>query len=273
MARETTRAKLQPATIEAISISGFAKAELQHKMIRSPISVFSGILTAIIITNLLFCGTATAEVYGDFSGKEINSAYWTASGTLGLFFFSESDSRLHFLSNNGQGQTLTSNKSFTNGRFRVRFHNFHSDNREPSGQGRGSNLALGLGPEDNYVRILRGRIGKSGLYEVNFFRDTLFGKRVFTLFWVSSEDSDGSLELRYDGHTVSVFYYRVGLDTKDDVWHQVGPEIVPGWTSSPHLFITGYPGPDKFCGTTKFDIDSIEYWPLEALPISREKSH
>lgn len=216
-------------------------------------------LMAVLVTLcVLVCGTAWAEIYDDFSGKEIDVARWTIrsgsgstpGGSPGLF--SQSKGRLHFSCNKDVGESLVSTRSFTAGFFRIEFHDFYSSNDAPSGRGMGSFAALGLGPRDTYIRILRGRVSTGGYFEANYFAN----KRL-QLWYDPTEVTVGQLGLYFDGTAVS-FFYNQGL-APEKGWQRVGPKVTPGWASPPTLFISGYPGPS---GRTSFAVDNIEYLPL-----------
>ena len=153
-------------------------------------------------------------------------------------------------------ESLVSTKSFTAGFFRIEFHDFYSTNDAPSGRGMGSFVALGLGPRDTYVRMLRGRVGTGGYFEANYFAN-----KKLQLWYDPTEVVFGQLGLYYDGSTVS-YFYNTGLDPERG-WQRVGPKVTPGWASPPTLFISGYPGPS---GRTNFAVGNIEYLPLHLLP-------
>jgi hypothetical protein len=121
----------------------------------------------------------------------------------------------------------------------------------------GSFAALGLGPRDNYVRMLRGRVGTGGYFEANYFTNN-----GLNLWFDRTMAGSGQLALYYDGSTVS-FFYNIGLDPHKG-WQRVGPRVTPEWNSPPQLFISGYPGPS---GLTKFAVDNVEHTPLP-LPSS-----
>ncbi len=169
-------------------------------------------LAVLIALSVLVCGTAWAEIYDDFSGKEIDVTRWAIrsspggppDGSSGLF--SQSKGRLHFSCNKDVGESLVSTKVFTAGFFRIEFHDFYSANDAPSGRGMGSFAALGLGPRDTYVRMLRGRVGTGGYFEANYFAN----KRL-QLWYDPTEVTFGQLGLYYDGSAVS-YFYNTGLD-------------------------------------------------------------
>jgi hypothetical protein len=212
----------------------------------------------IALLFILVSGPAWAEIYDDFGSREIDAAKWTIrsspggapGGSPGLF--TQSQGRLHFSCNKDAGESLVSPRSFTAGFFRIEFHDFHSTNDAPSGRGWGSFAALGLGPRDTYVRMLRGRVGTGGYFEANYFAN----KRL-QLWYDPTEVAFGQLGLYYDGSAVS-YFYNTGLDPERG-WQRVGPKVIPGWASPPTLFISGYPGPS---GRTSFAVDNVEYLPL-----------
>jgi hypothetical protein len=163
---------------------------------------------------------------------------------------------LNFFGKKDAGESLISTKSFQAGFFRIEFYDFYSTNDAPSGRGMGSFVALGLGPRDNYVRMLRGRVGTGGYFEGNYFTNN-----GLKLWYDPTLVGFGQLGLYYDGSTVG-FFYNIGLDP-DKGWQRVGPRVTPGWISSPQLFISGYPGAS---GLTKFTVDNVEYTPLPLPP-------
>ena len=218
------------------------------------------IVSVIVVLSVLVCSTAWAEIYDDFSSKEIDAAKWTIRSSPGgapggsPMLFSQSKGRLLFSCKRDAGESLVSTKSFTSGFFKIEFHDFHSSNDAPSGRGWGSFAALGLGPRDTYVRMLRGRVGTGGYFEANYFTN----KRL-QLWYDPSEVTFGQLGLYFDGSAVS-YFYNAGLDPGKG-WQRVGPKVTPGWATPPTLFISGYPGPS---GRTSFAVDNIEYLPLPA---------
>ena len=203
---------------------------------------------------MLLCGVAGAEIYDDFNSDGIDTSKWTISGTLGLF--SQTNGRLLFFCKTDAGESLVSTKSFGPGFFRMEFYDFYSTNDAPPGRGLGSYAALGLGPRDHYVRMLRGRVVTGGYYEANYFSNN-----ALQLWYVPTADGSGQLGLYYDGSTVS-FFYNIGLNPEKG-WQRVGPKVTPGWNSPPKLFIRGYPGGD---GRTRFAADNVEYLPLPLPP-------
>ena len=114
------------------------------------------LLSVFVTVSVLVCSTAGADVYDDFSNENIDTTKWTIrstpGGALGLFI--QSKGRLHFFGKRDAGESLVSSKSFPAGFFRIEFYGFYSTNDAPSGRGMGSFVALGLGPRDNYVRML-----------------------------------------------------------------------------------------------------------------------
>jgi len=217
------------------------------------------LLPVFVTVSLLVGSPAGADVYDDFSSENIDTTKWnirsTPGGTPGLF--TQSKGRLHFFGKRDAGESLLSTKSFPAGFFRIEFYDFYSTNDAPSGRGMGSFVALGLGPRDNYVRMLRGRVGTGGYFEANYFTNN-----GLKLWYDPTEIAFGQLGLYYDGSTVS-FFYNIGLGA-DKGWQRVGPRVTPGWNFSPQLFISGYPGAS---GLTKFVVDSVEYTPVP-LPLS-----
>jgi hypothetical protein len=225
--------------------SGFAR--LHRK-------VLIRLLPALVALSLWFCGTAGADVYDDFSSDGIDSGKWTLSGTPGLF--SQSKGRLHFSCKTDAGATLVSTRLFTAGFFRMEFYDFYSTNDAPPRRSKGSFAALGLGPRNNYVRMLRGRVSTGGYFEANYFENN-----VFQLSYLSTAVKFGQLGLYYDGTKVSCFYNN-GLDP-DKGWQRVGPRVTPGWNSPPELFISGYPGES---GRTTFSASNVEHMPAPLPP-------
>jgi len=211
-------------------------------------------LSVCVGLSLLVCGIGGADVYDDFSRDGIDASKWTISGTSALF--SQSDGRLHFLSKGDAGVSLVSTTSFAAGFFRMEFYDFYSSNDAQSGRGKGSFAALGLGPRDNYVRMLRGRVSTGGYFEANYFANNRL-----QLWYDSTAVGFGQLGLYYDGSKVS-FFYNNGLDSEKG-WQRVGPRVTPGWNSSPQLFISGYPGAS---GRTTFAVDNVEYMPVRLPP-------
>jgi hypothetical protein len=121
--------------------------------------------------SVLFCSTTRAEVYDDFSAENIDTSRWTIGSTPGATagLFTQSKGRLYFSCNRDVGESLVSTKSFGVGFFRVEFSDFYSTNDAPPRRKMGSYVALGLGPKDNYARMLRGRVITGGYFEANYF--------------------------------------------------------------------------------------------------------
>lgn len=220
--------------------------------------VWIWLLSVFVTASVLVCSAAGADVYDDFSSENIDTTKWTIrstpGGTPGLF--TQSKGRLHFFSKRDAGESLESTKSFSAGFFRIEFYDFYSTNDAPSGRGMGSFVALGLGPRDNYVRMLRGRVGTGGYFEANYFTNNRL-----KLWYESTAVAFGQLGVYYDGSTV-IFFYNIGLES-DKGWQKVGPSVTPGWNLSPQLFISGYPGAS---GLTKFVLDNVEYTPVPLSP-------
>jgi hypothetical protein len=216
------------------------------------------LLSVLIPISMLFCNITRAEVYDDFNGESIDTTRWMIRSTPGVTpgLFSQSKGRLHFSCNKDLGESLVSTTSFTAGFFRIEFYKFYSTNDAPPGRGMGSYIALGLGPRDNYVRMLRGGVSTGGYFEANYFANNRL-----QLWYEPTAVDSGQLALYYDGSTVS-FFYNIGLNP-DRGWQRVGPRVTPGWNSSPTLFISGYPGAS---GRTTFAVDNVEYVPLPLPP-------
>jgi hypothetical protein len=216
-------------------------------------------LAVFVALSVLVCSTAWAEIYDDFNSKDIDTTKWTIRSSPGVApgLFSQSKGRLYFSCNKDVGESLVSTRSFAAGFFRIEFHDFYSTNDAPSGRGMGSFVALGLGPRDTYVKMLRGRVGTGGYFEANYFAN-----KKLQLWYDPTEVTFGQLGLYYDGSSVS-FFYNTGLDPENG-WQRVGPKVTPGWISPPTLFISGYPGSS---GRTSFSVDNIEYLP-SPLPSS-----
>jgi hypothetical protein len=232
------------------------------KSVRLSQYVWIGLLSVFVTLSVLVYRTAGAQVYDDFNGENIDTTKWTIrstpDGAPGLF--TQSKGHLNFLCKKDAGESLISTKSFQPGFFRIEFYDFYSTNDAPSGRGMGSFAALGLGPRDNYVRMLRGRVGTGGYFEANHFTNN-----GLNLWYDRTMAGSGQLALYYDGSMVS-FFYNLGLDPNKG-WQRVGPRVTPEWNSPPQLFISGYPGPS---GLTKFAVDNVEYAPLP-LPSSLSK--
>lgn len=187
-------------------------------------------------------------IYDDFSKPIIDTTKWTVDDPSKLF--SLRDGRLRFSSNAGVAG-LRSTLTFGPGFYSVHFSDFHSTNISRPGAGQGSFLALGLGPRENCVRILRGKILRGGYFEAN-----LITNKHLRLWYdpASESDTDGQLGLYYDGSEV-IFYYNKGSDPQKG-WQTVGPKVSAPWSSPPQVFLSGTPGGS---GTTAFTIKRIEY--------------
>jgi len=140
----------------------------------------------------------------------------------------------------------------------MEFYDYASTNLEPAGSHRGAFAALGLGPHDNYVRIIRcqngvpttpeGPLEPYGVFEANYIE----GGNV-QVHYIPTDLTQGQLGLLYDGTKVS-FYYNTGMDP-DSGWQKILPDWAPGWTSDPTLFVSGYDP----SGTTSFSVDNVRY--------------
>jgi hypothetical protein len=208
-----------------------------------------------ILVPLPSCSAADAYTYDDFNKPLIDSSKWVVNDPSRLF--SQQNGYLHFHSTAGVA-SLRSTSTFTAGFFTMEFHDFYSTNNSRSGQGQGSFVALGLGPKENCVRILRGRVSSGGYFEAN-----LIVNNILRLWYVpaAESDTDGQLGLYFDGSKIR-FYYNKGLDS-DSGWQKVGPTVTAPWSSGPTLFISGNPGGS---GTTTFSINGIEHRPVPPLP-------
>ena len=220
------------------------------------------LFSAFVAVSVLFCSVVSAEVYDNFSGNNIDTSRWTIHSTSGATpgLFTQSKGRLYFSCNKDIGESLVSTKSFTAGFFRIEFSEFYSTNDAPPRRGMGSFVALGLGPKDNYVRMLRGRVITGGYFEANYF-----ASNSLQLWYDPTGAGSGQLALYYDGSTIS-FFYNNGLNS-DKGWQRLGPRVTPAWDSSPQLSISGYPGAS---GRTTFAVDNVEFLPLP-LPPSLQK--
>lgn len=216
----------------------------------------------VAVSTLLYC-VAKAEVYDDFRGENIDLSKWTIQSAPGVTpgLFTQSKGRLHFSCNRDVGESLVSTRSFGAGFFRMELSKFYSSNDAQPGRGLGSYVALGLGPRENYVRMLRGRVITGGYFEANYFANNSL-----QLWYEPTAADAGQLALYHDGSTIS-FFYNNGLDP-DKGWQRVGPRVTPGWNSSPTLFIKGYPGAS---GRTTFDVHKVEYLPLPLPPSLQKK--
>ncbi len=216
-----------------------------------------------LFVSVLFCTVARADVYDDFSGESIDLSKWTIHRTAGvtLYLFTQSKGRLHFSCNRDVGESIVSTRSFEPGFFRLEFSRFYSSNDAQPGRGLGSYLALGLGPRENYVRMLRGRVITGGYFEANYFSGNSL-----QLWYENTAADSGQLALYYDGSKVS-FFYNNGSNPERG-WQMVGPRVTPSWNSPPTLFIKGYPGAN---GRTTFDVHKVEYLPLPLPPSLQKK--
>jgi hypothetical protein len=206
------------------------------------------LLTILVIGPVFLCNALEVSTYDDFTKPMIDTGKWTVNDPSGLFL--QRGSRLHFFSKSGVA-SLRSTSTFDRGFFSVHFHDFHSTNISRSGAGQGSFLALGLGPRENCVRILRGRVIRGGYFEAN-----LIVNKELRLWYdpAAESDTDGQLGLYYDGSTIT-FYYNRGADP-DKGWQTVGPKVPVPWSSPPTLFLSGNPGGS---GTTMFTIKRVEH--------------
>jgi hypothetical protein len=216
------------------------------------------LLSVFVALLVSFCDVTRAEVYDDFSSQNIDTAKWTIRSAPGSIpgLFTQSKGRLHFSCNRDIGESLVSTMSFTPGFFRMESYEFYSTNEAPPGRGMGSYVALGLGPRDNYVRMLRGRVSTGGYFEANHFANNRL-----QLWYERATVAFGQLAFYYDGSKVS-FFYSIGLNP-DRGWQRVGPRVTPEWNSPPTLFISGYPGAS---GRTTFAVDNVEHLPLPLPP-------
>ncbi len=216
-----------------------------------------------VALSVLFCSIVWAEVYDDFSGEKIDTSKWTIRSSTGDTpgLFTQSKGRLYFSCNRDAGESLISTKSFSAGFFRIEFSDFYSTNDAPPRRKMGSYLGLGLGPRDNYVRMLRGRVITGGYFEANYSLNNNL-----QLWYENTAAASGQLALYYDGSAVS-FFYNNGFNP-DKGWQRVGPKVTPCWNSSPELFISGYPGSS---GRTSFAVNKIEYLPLPLPPSLQKK--
>lgn len=212
------------------------------------IRVFVCLMALFVTGSFSYFNSADATTYDDFTKSIIDPAKWTIDDPSGLF--SLRDGRLYF-SSKADVASLRSTSTFGPGFYSVQFGDFHSTNISKSGAGQGSFLALGLGPRENCVRILRGRVIRGGYFEAN-----LITNKQLRLWYdpASESDTDGQLGFYYDGSEVT-FYYNRGPDP-DKGWQTVGPKVPAPWSSAPTLFLSGTPGGS---GTTTFTVNRIEY--------------
>lgn len=209
---------------------------------------FLCLLAFLVVGPVILCNALDVSTYDDFIKPMIDTGKWIASDPSGLF--SQCDGRLHFSSKSGVA-SLRSTVTFGPGFYSVHFGDFESTNISKSAAGQGSFLALGLGPRENCVRILRGRIIRGGYFEAN-----LIVNKELRLWYdpAAESDTDGQLGLYYDGSTIT-FYYNRGSDP-DQGWQTVGPKVPAPWSSAPTLFLSGNPGGS---GTTTFTIKRVEH--------------
>jgi hypothetical protein len=128
-------------------------------------------------------------------------------------------------------------------------------------------VGLGLGPKDNFVRIIRCQNGQRrrsqisyvGVFEANYIDNMNGGIRVF---YERTEVSAGRLGLYYDGSKVT-FYFNPDPNAERG-WRRIkkgsGGDVLewnPRWTEPPSLFIRGFDP----SGTTRFKVDNVEYRP------------
>ncbi len=224
------------------------------------------LLSAFVAVSLLFCTTAEADIYDDFTNGSIDTGKWTISDPDHLFS-QPGDGQLYFQSDNSNavqpppGGSLRSTTSFSAAFFSMDFNSFFSSNTSPGGQGLGSFAALGLGTKTTkYARMLRGQVvGESGAYfEANYYDGALLH-----VWYVLTDVTSGQLGLSYDGSMVSFFYNDgqgwKGLDTSGPDTNGQTVTVTPGWILPPPLFISGTPGGS---GLTGFAVDKVEYTPV-----------
>ena len=215
-------------------------------------------------------GTSTdadPHIIDDFSGNAIDTAKWTLiNDQAGPDVFSQSGGFLKFSATAGAG-TLQSAQPCGPGFYTMRFYDYSSTNSEEPGSHRGAFVGLGLGPQDNFVRIIRcqnGQVRRSqisyiGVFEANYIDNTRGGIRVFC---ERTEVSAGRLGLYYDGRKVT-FYFNPDPNAETG-WRRIkkssGGDVLewnPHWTEPPSLFIRGFDP----SGTTRFKVDRVEYRP------------
>lgn len=236
---------------------------MESGYMRSHGNILIYLLSVFVAVPLLLCTTAEADIYDDFSGNGINSTNWTTSGTPGLF--SQHDGKLYFGPTTGN-EKIVSKDTFEPGFFSMEFYDFSSTNLEPPGSHNGAFAALGLGPENNFVRIIRDQNGVGntpvGVFEVNYIENGQI-----QVHYVNTGVTQGQLGLYYDGTQVT-FYYNSTLDP-DSGWQNAGwktpgqqgewvGEWTPNWASDPRLYVQGY----DLAGTTSFSVDNVEYTPV-----------
>lgn len=231
---------------------------------RSSEKVLICMLLIVATLSLLFCTTAGAYIYDDFSGAGINNTKWTVFDDNQLFS-EPGDGQLYFSSTGAvppPGATLRSTSSFGPGFFSLDFNSFFSSNTSPGGQGLGSFAAIGLGTRDTtYVRMLRGRVVSEqwGYFEANYFDGA-----DLHVWYIYADATSGQLGLSYDGSVVDFFYNDgingwqeldvTGPDTKDRIL-----TVTPGWILQPPMFVSGTPGST---GVTSFAVDKVEVMPV-----------
>jgi hypothetical protein len=236
-------------TIEAIfQTKGQGGKHLNFKSLWQCTHAFLSLLAFLVVGPVILCNALDVSTYDDFIKPMIDTGKWIVNDPSGLF--SQRDGRLHFSSKSGAAD-LRSTATFGPGFYSVHFGNFESTNISKSGAGQGSFLALGLGPRENCVRILRGRVIRGGYFEAN-----LIVNKELRLWYdpAAESDTDGQLGLYYDGSTIT-FYYNRGSDP-DKGWQTVGPKVPAPWSSTPTLFLSGNPGGS---GTTTFTIKRVEH--------------
>ncbi|MGA2318766.1 MAG: PEP-CTERM sorting domain-containing protein [Thermodesulfobacteriota bacterium] len=236
---------------------------MESGYMRSHANILIYLLSVFVAVSLLFCTAAEAYIYDDFNSNEIDSTKWDTSVTSGLF--SQYGGKLHFNATNAVG-SIVSKSTFGAGFFRMEFYDFSSTNLEPPGSHNGAFAALGLGPENNFVRIIRDQNGVGntpvGVFEVNYIENGQI-----QVHYVNTGVTQGQLGLYYDGTQVT-FYYNSTLDP-DSGWQSTGwktpgqpgewvGEWTPNWASDPRLFVRGY----DLAGTTSFSVDNVEYTPV-----------
>jgi hypothetical protein len=192
-----------------------------------------------------FCSNATTIVVDDFKSSSIDARKWKIDDPAGLL--SQRDGKLLYNGTIASGAKLSAREVAGPGFFILKFHDFYTSNHSPGGRHEGSYGALGLGVEDNFVRIMRGAVRRSEYFEANHF---VHG--AFNIWYVPGDASEGMLGLRYDGSAVT-FFYNTGSDPSRG-WIRIGPAVTPGWSAEPGLFFSANPGAT---GITRLAIDSI----------------
>jgi hypothetical protein len=213
-------------------------------------------------------GSVAPHIIDDFSGNAVDRAKWNiASEKSPSGLFSQSENRLKFSVTAGGG-TLQSTQSFGPGFYTMQFFNYSSTNTEEPGSHKGAFAGLGLGPKDNFVRIIRCQNGHRtarknetpyiGVFEANFIDNARGGIQVF---YARTQVTSGRLGLYYDGSQVT-FYFNPD-PYSDKGWQtmkQSGGNILrwdPHWTEPPSLFIRGFDP----SGITSFQAGNVEYKP------------